>query len=331
MTLVSWFFLRGDGCSPAERAFSSHDLSVSPCVAEVANHARAIVSEFLQCDLRNVYVVGSTKFGVSLVHGHGFQRGHSDLDLAVVDGDLFARLRKLISGDACLIPADDAFLPRILPGLRTSRDVREAFLRGLRQGMLNFEIVPDGPIARLLSPLKDLLRDAMGTDFPRESVVVYASREVFMATQERRAAAFMSHQGTSSPAAPMLLANRGRIHVSELADHPAIADTDVYSLVLELGRLCNLEYLYVFPIFPLAQGPACFDVVVYYAGFLSGVSADAALVLIDRFAVKRIWTRMVPIDKDPCLAAMTTAEVVLRLSADFGSNGVERRILIDCR
>lgn len=333
MALVRWFYRGGDGCSPAERAFSSHELSVAPEVADVANRARAVVSTFLQCDVATVHVVGSTKFGVSLVHGHGFHSGHSDLDLAVVDAEVFARLRELASDGAGMILAEDAFLPRVLPGLRTSRDVRAAFLRGLQQGMLSLETVPEGPAAHLVSQLKGLLRETVGTAFPRESVVVYASRVGFIATQDRRAAAFMSGPATARSPTRRPLTSKGRIHVSQLADHPVTAGNGscLLDLILELECMCCLGYLYVFPIFPLVEGSACFDVIVYYNGFLPGAAPDAALILIDRFAVKRIWVRMVPIEADPCLAATTTAEVVLRLSADFGVSGVERRILIDCR
>lgn len=128
-SMVEWFSAGQTAREITEASFASHDLSVSTSIAKAGNRVRAKLAELLECDADDVYIVGSTKFGVSLLHGHGFVSGEADLDLAVVSSSIFGRIKREAERVSGGFLHDHVFNGQRTPGKRTASAVSATLIR----------------------------------------------------------------------------------------------------------------------------------------------------------------------------------------------------------
>lgn len=147
-SMVEWFSAGQTAREISEASFASHDFSVSTTIAQAGNRVRAKLAELLECDAGDVYVGGSTKFGVSLLHGHGFVPGEADLDLAVVSPPIFGRIKREVERVSGGFLHDHVFNGQQTPGKRTASAVRSTLIRDIQYSVIHAECLPELPIRR---------------------------------------------------------------------------------------------------------------------------------------------------------------------------------------
>ncbi|WP_329859010.1 hypothetical protein [Stenotrophomonas hibiscicola] len=327
--MVEWFRPNGTAREIAEASFASHDLSVSTTIGQAANRVRAKLAVLLECNADDIYVVGSTKFGVSLLHGHGFVSGEADLDLAVVSPLIFSLIKREAERVSGGFLHDHVFSGQQMPGKRTASAVRSTLIRDIQRSIVHTEYLPDLPIRR---ELLEFCADAKASEsafFSRVSVAFYGSTDAFLTLQSQRVSAFINAQSPSGEPSGLKMAGYAdAMSWDEFLTHPFCADGRLASLLQRLGDLCALDYSYVMPVPVEVETGAGFDVLAFHNGVLKGAQPRDFFQLTGEFAEKGISVRMVPVGQVPHMAATVTANAVLTAMRELGESAVSRRILV---
>jgi hypothetical protein len=149
------------------------------------------VCEFLKLPLTSIRVVGSGHTGFSLVKDTPFDKTSSDLDIAIVDQQLYLDLFEL------------AF--EITEGWRDSskfsgtpseqREKKDSFLRYLRKGVIRPDLMPASPRKAEWENFFGKLADDYSNFCDGISAGVYARESFMAAKQESAINTYLSKQG----------------------------------------------------------------------------------------------------------------------------------------
>ena len=328
-SMVEWFSAGQTAREITEASFASHDLSVSTSIAKAGNRVRAKLAVLLECDADDVYIVGSTKFGVSLLHGHGFVSGEADLDLAVVSSPIFGRIKREAERVSGGFLHDHVFNGQRTPGKRTASAVRATLIRDIQRSVIHAECLPELPVRR---ELLGFCADAKATErlfFSRISVAFYRSADAFLASQSQRVVAFTKARSPfQAPNGAAAAGYSDALTWDEFLGHPFCSDGRLVGLLQRLRDLCSLGYSYVMPKLVDIGSDCGFDVLAFHNGALDGVQLNHFFELTGEFAEKGISVRMVPVGRIPHMAATVTANAMLTAMRELGESMVSRRLMV---
>ncbi|MCW2004405.1 hypothetical protein FHY30_003229 [Xanthomonas arboricola] len=325
--MVHWFSAGQTAREITEASFASHDLSVSTTIGQAANRVRANLAALLGCDSNDVYVVGSTKFGVSLLHGHGFVPGEADLDLAVVSPSIFSKIKREAERVSGGLMHDHVFRGQQAPGKRTAGAVRSALIRDIQRSVIHADCLPDLLSRQNLLHFCANAKTVEEPNFSRVSVAFYGSIEAFLASQTQRVQAFAKKpvhvpNSSTAPSYP------DAVTWDEFLGHPFCADGRLVDLLQRLGEFCGLAYSYVMPTSAKSENSCGFDVLAFHNGAFEGKESRHFFQLTGEFAENGIFVRLVPVGKIPHMAATVTANAMLTAMRELGESMVSRRILV---
>lgn len=149
------------------------------------------ICDFLQLPLSAIRVVGSGHTGFSLVKNTPFDRTKSDLDIAIVDSQLYLNMFEFA------FETTDGWkdLSKFSGSVYKQRATLADFLRYLRKGVIRPDLMPSSPRKAEWDNFFGKLGDEY-TDFCNGiSAGVYA-KELFMAAKQESALdAYISNQG----------------------------------------------------------------------------------------------------------------------------------------
>ncbi|MEN5042087.1 hypothetical protein ABE424_18005 [Stenotrophomonas sp. TWI1149] len=325
--MVQWFSAGQTARQIAEASYASHDLSVSTTIAQAANRVRTKLAVLLECDADDVYVVGSTKFGVSLLHGHDFVPGEADLDIAVVSPSIFGKIKREAERASGMFMHDHAFSGQQMPGMRTAGAVRSTLIRGMQRSVIHVDCLPELLIRQNILHFCDDAKAVEEAHFSRVSVVIYGSIEAFLVSQTQRVQAF-TKSAVHVPNSSAALGYPDAFTWDAFIGHPFCADGRLVDLLQRLAELCGLAYSYVMPTSANSENSCGFDVLAFHNEVFEGREARHFFRLTGEFAEKGISVRLVPIGKMPHLAATVTANAMLTAMRELGESVVSRRILV---
>lgn len=326
--------------------------------AERVNAIVIAVASSLNIQPNQIFVSGSAKLGFSLMHGHRFVRGDSDLDLAIVSPELTERLMRTArsaSGDQL---SDEAFQPHFMPGLRTSTQVKESFWAYAREGTVRPDLMPRCCERDELAALFDRLTEDNLDHFSEITGLFYLSLEAFLAKEASRVQRFLArvqttasatasfaHKGISTRAvggAPIPVLPKSGL----LSDYLAAVDRHSYGiarvhlkirdLLASLSRYVNVVAIMLTPLpggdHEVHRDPV--DVIVYYA---LNASADVESTvgrlwqIGARYTRNQIAVRFIPADSRIDILLGKTIEYALAMRRELGDSAVaaSRLMVVD--
>lgn len=255
--------------------FSEHSFAVE---AALINRVRADFSTALGLSIERVIATGSARIGFSLIHGGDFVRGCRDLDVAVVDEDLVGRCLKEVRSSTLGLSLFQAIPSTPLKGRRTATQASAALISGIRDGVLDPTLMPEGHsisgfltrVGRASKELRHIFSDV--------SVLFYASRDTLVKRQAARIRTFLAtekvgkkseqhslvvkpSQFDDCPAIYPLSALRGIGHPSPQLARIVIGLVDALK---GFGEPCKAEHIIAFPLGREASGELEVDVTVFY-------------------------------------------------------------------
>lgn len=137
--------------------------------------------------LAAIRVVGSAHTGFSLVKGTSFDPVHSDLDIAIVDSQLYLRLFE----DAFLQTKGWSDVAMFSNGLR-AREIKSEFLRYLRKGIIRPDLMPASPLKAEWTNYFGKLGDKHSNFCRGITAAVYALESFMAAKQESAIEKFLA-------------------------------------------------------------------------------------------------------------------------------------------
>lgn len=169
---------------------------LSPSFAFDGNHGLQLnlyekICEFLKLPLSAIRVVGSGHTGFSLVKNTEFDRNKSDLDIAIVDSQLYLDLFEL----AFEITDGWRDVTKFSGSAQQQIKTKENFLRYLRKGVIRPDLMPSSPKKADWENFFGKLGDEYSNFCNGISAGVYA-RELFMAAKQESAIdAYLANPG----------------------------------------------------------------------------------------------------------------------------------------
>lgn len=149
------------------------------CQYEILND----VAQHFDVPITSVQVAGSAKIGYSIHQGRDFSAGQSDLDLSIIDAQLFARYLALglkISRGY----SDGTSFP-----IRDGKSTKEEYLRYLSKGIFRPDLMPQGQHRAAWSNFFGQLSSKHSKLFRSISAAVYLSQPCFENKQRSTIAA----------------------------------------------------------------------------------------------------------------------------------------------
>lgn len=142
------------------------------------------ISETLNVPYYNVQVTGSAKIGVSLHKNKSFSAASSDLDIAIIDKDLFIKTSETIFKETNALSRSDLFAK--YTDTKTNREVNkhEEYKRNLLKGIILDNCMPIGPTKRMWVKIFEDLSDEYRKDFKSISGAIYLSQYYFIHKQK---------------------------------------------------------------------------------------------------------------------------------------------------
>ena len=135
------------------------------------------IANFFDVPFSGVQVLGSAKTGFSLVKDTPFDSTTSDLDIALIDQQLFAKYWEIA------FRRSDAFQVTAFQSLGINEAVakqrRRRFLQLLQKGIISPDSFPYGPERAELEVQFKMLSKGYATYFSRISAYIYASEKFF--------------------------------------------------------------------------------------------------------------------------------------------------------
>lgn len=140
------------------------------------------VAQFFKVPFSGVQIVGSAKTGFSLIKNTAFDSINSDLDIALVDRELFAKYWEIAFTESDGFKVGSFQLVGQSQG--TANDRRKRFLQLLQKGILSPEFFPQCmERGELESQFQDLSK-GYSKHFAKISAFIYASETFFEAKQK---------------------------------------------------------------------------------------------------------------------------------------------------
>lgn len=149
------------------------------------------ICDFLQLPLSAIRLVGSGHTGFSLVKNTVFDKTNSDLDIAIVDSQLYLNLFELA------FEATDGWkdVSKFSGSGQKQKTTKDNFLRYLRKGVIRPDLMPSSPRKAEWDNFFGKLADEYSNFCNGISAGVYA-KELFMAAKQESALdAYISNQG----------------------------------------------------------------------------------------------------------------------------------------
>lgn len=142
------------------------------------------ISDRLCVPYYGIQVTGSAKIGVSLHKKKSFSATSSDLDVAIIDKDLFIKTSEAIFNETNGLTRGDLFAK--YTDRNTGREVNkyDEYKRNLLKGIILDNCMPTGATKREWLKLFDELSDAYRKDFKSISGAIYMSQYYFIHKQK---------------------------------------------------------------------------------------------------------------------------------------------------
>lgn len=324
--------LQKQGCSSADLAafaFRDHSHDANGADEHVVNLVRQRVSESLAVSVDSVYACGSAKYGISLLHGHPFVRGRSDLDLAVVDQKFTEHCLRVAAKASANYSEVSAFPSLIAPGARTPYHVRQKFLEYGRRGVLNFSYIPLCDIRSKVKSLSTLLSDEYRKNFLDVSLVAYSSPGAFLDSQQQRLQEYFARNSSrlmhSSPPGYKVEDSR----VLDLSGRcPSFMHGDVWSALKRVRQVIGLTWCIVVPLGEVDGIDNCFDLLVCHEEIESPRSEENGLLweISSDLGRRNILMRFVSGTIAPIQACSLVGSHLLSIGRDYGEACLGRRL-----
>lgn len=149
------------------------------------------ICDFLQLPLSAIRLVGSGHTGFSLVKNTTFDKDNSDLDIAIVDSQLYLKLFEI----AFEITDGWKDVSKFSGSAKKQKTTKDDFLRYLRKGVIRPDMMPSSPHKAEWDNFFGKLGDEYSDFCNGISAGVYA-KEIFMAAKQESALnAYISNQG----------------------------------------------------------------------------------------------------------------------------------------
>ncbi len=142
------------------------------------------ISEKLSVPYYNVQVTGSAKIGVSLHKRTSFSAASSDLDVAIIDKDLFIKISEAIFSETKGLQRRDLFAK--YTDTNTGKDINkyEEYKKNLLKGIILDNSMPSGVTKREWIKLFEELSNDYRKDFKSISGAIYLSQYYFIHKQK---------------------------------------------------------------------------------------------------------------------------------------------------
>ena len=145
------------------------------------------ISRQLAVPVRSVMVTGSAFTGLSYREGQPFRPGESDLDVAVVDRDLFRELLLCASRATRYFRDQTSFRPA--SGYRTGTDTFKNFRSyAFNRGIIRPDLMPMCAAKDQIDDLCQRLTNQYASLFSHVSIAIYGDEEYFVAKVNARGA-----------------------------------------------------------------------------------------------------------------------------------------------
>ncbi|MCX2892734.1 hypothetical protein ORG27_03985 [Stenotrophomonas lactitubi] len=326
--------LQKQGCSSADLAafaFRDHSHDANGADEYIVNLVREQVSNSLAISMDSVYVCGSAKYGISLLHGHPFVRGKSDLDLAIVDPKFTEQCLRVAAKASADYSDVSAFPSLIAPGARTPYHVRQKFLEYGRRGVLNFSYLPLCEVRSKVKSLSAQLSDEYRQDFLDVSLMAYSSPGAFLDSQRQRLQQYFARDSSrlASSYPPGYKVEDSR--VLNISGHcPAFIHRDVWNALKRVRQVVGLTWCLVVPLGEVDGVDSCFDILICHEE-IESVRCEQNVMLWDissELGRRNILIRFVPRTISPTQAHSMVASHLLSIGKDYGEACLGRRLFL---
>ncbi|HDR2353828.1 TPA: hypothetical protein QCH65_000979 [Enterobacter roggenkampii] len=142
------------------------------------------ISERLCVPYYGIQVTGSAKIGVSLHKKKAFSAASSDLDVAIIDKDLFIKTSEAIFNETNGLARRDVFARYTDRNTGREVDKYEEYKRNLLKGIIIDNSMPTGDTKRNWAKLFDELSGEYRKDFKSISGAIYMSQYYFIHKQK---------------------------------------------------------------------------------------------------------------------------------------------------
>lgn len=329
--------LRTSGATSADVAsYIYRDKRIYPGGADpevVASICQRIARE-LQVPLEDVWITGSSKIGFSLLHGGGFARGDSDLDVAIVNSELAKSFLESASAVTRGFKDVTPFPALLALGSRTAFQAKQRFSEQTRIGAINPAYMPACEARGAIEALTRELSEEFSSEFVEVSIMIYAAQGAFLQSQARKVEAGWKR----GDAVPLQSTNAISENIANSLygvdltgqDLPFL-DSDVLAALQQVNEVVAVQCAIIFPLGSIGTYKRCHDIFISYMPREDVHDYANRLWLVgSRWGRRNISFRFISSQVGVAQLLQSATSHSMMLVRDFGDCAWSKRVILDC-